>query len=326
MKLQRINIIDLTWLSDWVTSQSCRVLLCLAESSCNPTHNRFRWVRINWQYKIGGRNGCFFFPSKSDIDTFYQFTVALIVFLKKYSWLILAWSCWRMFSQKGARMRTRLTPTSSSIGSCQHILTAVPKTTFSSGPGHGSWVPRQVLGRCGNNSAHGGKWAAVYLFHLLCDTVDAEVGKPVRWSLLASPKNRSSNGVCSPAVLRHEHMRTSDSWTAGNTTKHSLAGDASDFFLPCVCKLEVCTPILVACEHTQSCCYVVFISRHAAQTIEWVHKSHLPCSGMLALTLPASHAWEPETSRGGGRTKQAWAQFAKRAWAGNRCVHTDQIN
>lgn len=131
-----------------------------------------------------------FFPSKSDIDTFYQFTVTLIVFkIKKKSWLILAWSCWRMFSHKGPRIRTRLTPTSSSFGSCQHILTTVPKTTFSSGPGHGSWVPRRVLGRCGNNCAYAGKWAAVYPFHLLCDTVDAEVGKPVKRSLLASPKN-----------------------------------------------------------------------------------------------------------------------------------------
>lgn len=125
---------------------------------------------------------------------------------KKNSWLILAWSCWRMFSQKGPRIRTRLTPTSSSFGSCQHILTTVPKTTFSSGPGHGSRVPRQVLERCGNNCAYTGKWASVYPFHLLCDTVDAEVGKPVRWSLLASPKNRSSNGVCSPAVLRNAEL------------------------------------------------------------------------------------------------------------------------
>lgn len=165
MKLQRVTIIDLTWLSDWVTSQSCRVLLCLAESSCNPTHNRFRWVRINWRYKIGGRNGCLFvfFTSKSDIDTFYQFTVALIVFKKKKKKilanprLILLKD---VFSQGAPDPNTLDTDVQFIWFGAQHILTTVPETTFSSGPGHGSWVPRQVLGRCGNNCAYARKWAA----------------------------------------------------------------------------------------------------------------------------------------------------------------------
>lgn len=153
MKLQHINIIELTWLSDWVTSQSCCVLLRLAESSCNPTHNRFRWVRINWQYKIGGRNGCcFFFLLPNLISTlFYQFTVALIVFkkIKWKSWLILAWSCWRMFSHRGCRIPTRLTLTSSSFGLSSALSTfyqLCPRPPFQVGLGTDHECPGKSSG------------------------------------------------------------------------------------------------------------------------------------------------------------------------------------